>query len=366
MNELTKLESKKFQECEQIIERGLGTFYEVGTALLAIRDERLYRVTHGTFEEYCRDRWRMVASRARQLIGAAQVVANLESVTIVTPDNESQARELAPLEPDAQREVWKKVVETAPNGNYTAAQIRAIVNEREIMKAAHEIRSEQREERRQKRIAEHQEIASGADNDNCRLVHADIAQYAEHIPDQSIDIIITDPPYSREYIPLYETLALMAARTLKQGGQLLVMTGKMHLPEVLALMTPHIRYHWTLSYLTPGGQAAQTWPRKVINYWKPILWFANGDYCGDWVSDVCKSSTNDNDKRFHKWGQSESGMADLIEKFTYPGQLICDPFLGGGTTGVVAMKLGRRFIGLDIKKETIDIARQRIFESING
>jgi site-specific DNA-methyltransferase (adenine-specific) len=59
-------------------------------------------------------------------------------------------------------------------------------------------------------------------------------------------------------------------------------------------------------------------------------------------------------------------MADLIEKFTYPGQLICDPFLGGGTTGVVAMKLGRRFIGLDIKKETIDIARQRIFESING
>ena len=54
-------------ECEAVIERGLRTFVEVGEALLRIRDERLYRETHGTFEDYCRERWAMrreVADRA--------------------------------------------------------------------------------------------------------------------------------------------------------------------------------------------------------------------------------------------------------------------------------------------------------------
>lgn len=202
--------------------------------------------------------------------------------------------------------------------------------------------------------------------DQCRLVHADIGDVSQHITDASLDFIITDPPYPREYLPVYETLAKMAARTLKPGGSLLVMIGQSYLPEILALMTPHIRYHWTLAYLTPGGQAVQLWQREVNTFWKPVLWFVNGEYGGDWIGDVCKSSTNDNDKRFHSWGQSESGMADLIERFTYPGQLICDPFLGGGTTGAVAVKLARRFIGMDISAEAVNTARVRIAEMLNG
>ena len=53
---LTLTEQERLQCLERIIERGLQTFYEVGTALLEIRDASLYRQTHPTFEAYCRQR----------------------------------------------------------------------------------------------------------------------------------------------------------------------------------------------------------------------------------------------------------------------------------------------------------------------
>ena len=56
---LAALEICTLAECEDVINRGLATFVEVGNALLRIRDERLYRAEFGTFEAYCRQRWQM-------------------------------------------------------------------------------------------------------------------------------------------------------------------------------------------------------------------------------------------------------------------------------------------------------------------
>lgn len=128
---LTADEARRLRECEKQIQQGLETFYEVGKALSEIRDSRLYRTTHATFEDYCHDKWRMVDSRARQLIGASRVIDNLQTVTIVTPTTESQARELAPLEPEIQRAVWQIALRTAPqnskgNPTVTAGHIKSV------------------------------------------------------------------------------------------------------------------------------------------------------------------------------------------------------------------------------------------------
>lgn len=128
-SEFSTTESERLINLETIIEHGLQTFVEVGNALMEIRDSRLYRATSGTFEDYCRERWGMVASRARQLIGAAETVRNIESVTIVTPQNEAQARPLAPLSPQQQAEVWPLVIESAPNGKITAAHVQSVVDD---------------------------------------------------------------------------------------------------------------------------------------------------------------------------------------------------------------------------------------------
>jgi site-specific DNA-methyltransferase (adenine-specific) len=114
-----------------------------------------------------------------------------------------------------------------------------------------------------------------------------------------------------------------------------------------------------MAYLTPGGQAVQQFQSKVNAFWKPILLFGEAV---DWLGDVCSSDANDNDKEHHEWGQSESGMSNLIERLSKPGQLICDPFVGGGTTAVVSLKLGRRFVGCDIDENCVKRSIERCKE----
>jgi DNA modification methylase len=53
-------------------------------------------------------------------------------------------------------------------------------------------------------------------------------------------------------------------------------------------------------------------------------------------------------------------MAEIIGDFSNPGQLICDPFMGSGTTGVAAVQMGRRFIGIELNPTYFDIACRRI------
>ena len=198
--------------------------------------------------------------------------------------------------------------------------------------------------------------------DKVKLICADIRDGLVEIADNSVDFIITDPPYPKEFLPLYEDLSKIAARVLKNGGSLICMTGQSYLPDVIRLLSTEMRYHWCLSYLTPGGQSSQLFQRRVNTFWKPVLWFVKGDYSGDWTGDVLKSSVNDNDKRFHEWGQSISGMKDIVERLTNPDDTILDPFLGGGTTGFVSVTSGRKFIGVDIEQRCIDTTFNRIRE----
>jgi hypothetical protein len=126
---LTAPESERYQACNAIIANGIRIWYQVGEALLAVRDERLYRAEYPTFEAYLTQKWELKQSRAYQLMDAAQVVRNLESSTIVElPANESQARELTSLEPEAQRLGWQIVEDTAPDGKITAAHVKSVVN----------------------------------------------------------------------------------------------------------------------------------------------------------------------------------------------------------------------------------------------
>jgi len=129
MLDLTVQEETRKAQLEATIERGMQTFVEVGLALMEIRDDRLYRAEFGSFEEYCRDKWGWGRAHAYRLIDAAQVVENVShGRQNVAPATERQARPLAALEPEQQREAWERVLETAPNGKITAAHVQAVVD----------------------------------------------------------------------------------------------------------------------------------------------------------------------------------------------------------------------------------------------
>lgn len=89
---ISESESALLMQLESVIENGLQTFLEVGAALMEIRDRRLYRLTHETFADYCRERWRMTDGRARQLILGYELQRELGSD--ITLPSEAAARML--------------------------------------------------------------------------------------------------------------------------------------------------------------------------------------------------------------------------------------------------------------------------------
>jgi hypothetical protein len=127
---LSENEQYALRGYEQIIERGLGTFNEVGTALLAIRDGKLYRTEHKTFEDYCQAKWGMSHRHANRLIEASEVMASLGPTgpILTPPENERQLRELADVVPEARLAAWAVAVETAPGGKVTSNHMAVVAH----------------------------------------------------------------------------------------------------------------------------------------------------------------------------------------------------------------------------------------------
>lgn len=121
-------EKRHLGAVEKRIAAGLQTFREVGAGLLEIRDARLYRETHSSFEAYCAERWGMERGRAYQLIDSAKVITMLGDPSALT--NEAQARELARLtdQPEVAKRVWALAEAQARQSNkpVTANLIRLV------------------------------------------------------------------------------------------------------------------------------------------------------------------------------------------------------------------------------------------------
>lgn len=122
---LSELETKDFQSFEKVIAKGLQTFYDVGNALSAIRDKKLYRNSFKTFEDYCLKRWGMSKPRAYQLIQAADITENLSTIVDKNHINEGQIRELASVPAHEQKLVYQLANELT-EGKVTGSAIRSL------------------------------------------------------------------------------------------------------------------------------------------------------------------------------------------------------------------------------------------------
>jgi SAM-dependent methyltransferase len=193
----------------------------------------------------------------------------------------------------------------------------------------------------------------------CTLLHGEFQTLGATLEAGSVDAVIGDPPYGADFLPHLEPLAALAARVLKPGGSLLLLSGTMYLPEVLTALATHLTYHWTLAYRLHGATAA-IWGRKIQQHWKPVAWFTKGAYEGDMVGDVVES--HEPEKDHHDWQQSEDAFRLIVKRFSAPGDLILDPVCGSGTTGVAAVGLRRRFIGIDVDASALAQARARLAE----
>jgi hypothetical protein len=125
-------------EWEKPIESGLRSFVEVGNALAAIRDGKKYKVAgYTTFDDYCRQRWGISRQHAHRSIQAATVIAEMSPIGDILPTTESQVRPLAAVpDPEERAAVWEQAVENSGGDQPTAAEVAAVVAERNARPAA--------------------------------------------------------------------------------------------------------------------------------------------------------------------------------------------------------------------------------------
>ena len=126
--ELTEEEQRDRSCLERQVERA---FYEAGKALKQLRDRKLYRNSHKTFDEYCQDRFSYNRSRSYQLINAASIVDNLQEcpqIVDILPTAEGQVRPLTKLETEDQVSCWQEAVEAAGGKVPSGRIVKSIVD----------------------------------------------------------------------------------------------------------------------------------------------------------------------------------------------------------------------------------------------
>jgi hypothetical protein len=120
-------ERKALQRCERIIIKGAAEFIRVGLALKEIKDRKLHRETHASFEAYCLERFDFKRAHGYRLIEEATAVADLQMSPMgdkLLPQNERQARELAAVLAEMRVEVMRLAAEKAGGKPLTAKLIR--------------------------------------------------------------------------------------------------------------------------------------------------------------------------------------------------------------------------------------------------
>jgi hypothetical protein len=190
------------------------------------------------------------------------------------------------------------------------------------------------------------------------ILVGDMREIGSRIADNSVDLILTDPPYPEEFLPLFGDLSSFATRVLKPGGLCVVYSGQIHLPDVYAHLGKHLQYLWTFAIRHTGG-AQRIFKVGVNTAWKPVLAYIKPPVSVFWDSfiDVCSGGR---EKDLHDWQQAESEAAYFIEHLSVPGSVICDPFCGSGTVISAAKKLGRQYIGIEIDEAHAQNASRRL------
>jgi len=198
------------------------------------------------------------------------------------------------------------------------------------------------------------------------LLTGNAIELAKDLPDESVDILCTDPPYMLGDAWLYAWLSMEAGRLLKPGGYLLCLMSSIatdiHLHALR--LCPELRFYASLSIgKAPGG--VTIWNRNIIAAHQPVALFSKGDPIkpAQRVFNFIRSTGGQKAKVWHKWGQDISPFLVWLEAFCPEGGLVLDPFAGGGTTLVAAKILGREWLGFEIDPQAADRARLRLSET---
>lgn len=197
------------------------------------------------------------------------------------------------------------------------------------------------------------------------LYLGDFREIGDKIPDESVDLIFTDPPYDRKAIELFKPLGQFAKRVLRPGGSLVAYVGQIQLPYALSDLSLSLRYWWTCSCYHSGPSLLRMNEYGIVNGWKPLVWFVK-ETRGEKTRFVNDVATGTREKTHHDWQQSVAEATYFIELLTERDSFVVDPFCGGGTTPVACIGLSRKWAAFEIDEAAYCSASHRIKEATGG
>ena len=216
----------------------------------------------------------------------------------------------------------------------------------------------QRLERRQELLAE----KLTCDSPEVKVILGDFIERCKDLPNDSIHLIFTDPLYTKKFLYLYDELGKVAVRILKNGGSIVMYCdGDLEsIYQIIGFMKSRGLTPWREILVIHAGPFGRVYPRHVVVTHKLLLWFVKGTELrtSDFIRDSVVSQTPD--KTLHEHAQSTVEAEHVISKLTFENDVILDPLMGSGTTGIACVNLKRQFIGIELNPENCESAKRNI------
>ncbi|KIQ01811.1 modification methylase [Agrobacterium tumefaciens] len=255
------------------------------------------------------------------------------------------------------------------------------------------------------------DLAGESDAWKDSIIKGDCVAALEALPSQSVDAIFADPPYNLQlggslhrpdqslvdavdndwdqfasfeaYDAFTRAWLLACRRVLKPNGTIWVIGSYHNIYRVGSILQD--MNFWILNDIV--WRKTNPMPnfkgRRFQNAHETMIWASrdakaksytfnyealkasNDDVQmrSDWLFPICSGHERlkgDDGKKVHPTQKPEALLARIIMASTKPGDVVLDPFFGSGTTGAVAKRLGRHFVGIEREQDYIDAAAERI------
>ena len=233
------------------------------------------------------------------------------------------------------------------------------------------------------------------------LINDDCIKAMNTIEDASVDLLLTDPPYNlgnfmkkratnlarmrdnffaaagwdnmefEEWEKSMDAFFESAARVMKKGGSVIIFMAIIKVETIITLAQKHGFYYKTTGIWHKKNPMPRNMNLHFVNSTETWVYFVykahtgtfnnNGAVLHDFVE---TSVTSSSERRFgkHPTQKPVSLMQHFIKVLSNKGDVVLDPFMGSGSTGVAAKQEARNFIGIELSKDYFDMAEKRIQE----
>ena len=237
------------------------------------------------------------------------------------------------------------------------------------------------------------------------LYNGNCLDIMQRIQENSVDLILTDPPYNignfmknrkaqlhtmrenvfydkgwdnqevDEWKSLIDGFFKNAIRVLKTGAGLIVFASVLKVQDIKDIAESNGFYYKTTGIWHKTNPMPRNMNLQFINSTEPWLYFIHGKRTGTFnnegkaIHDFVETSVTPlSERKFgkHPTAKPEKLMSYFVEMLSNEGDTVLDPFMGSGTTGVACVNCDRNFIGIELESKYYEIAHMRINEAMNA